>query len=122
MESSDSLLAEGRELLARERRMLAAGALGDAEALARDKTAFLARLESAWPGLERVAALRKGLTGLIEDARRNERLLHAVRDGFAAARRRIEALEATRAGAVAYARDGSRITSRADACGRTKCA
>lgn len=122
MDDAERLLAEGRALLARERSLLTGGELQRAEGLAREKTAYVERLESAWPGLRRIDALRDGMMALVEDARRNERLLHAVREGLGAARRRIAALEATRAGAVAYARDGSRIASRADACGKTKCA
>jgi len=122
MDDAETLLAEGHALLARERALLTAGELTNLEGLALEKAAFVERLEAAWPGMERAAAMREGLSALITDARANERLIHAVRDGLGAARRRIAALEATRAGAVAYARDGSRIASRADACGTTKCA
>lgn len=122
MSGADSLIADGRALLDRERKLLLGGDYHAAESLAAEKRAYLARLESSAPALARSGMLREGLNLLAGDARRNERLLAAVRDGLAAARRRIAALDATRSGAVAYARDGSRITSRADACGRTKSA
>lgn len=122
MTGAEALLAEGRALLARERGLLLGGDYLRAEALAAEKRAYLDRLESVWPTVAPAEGLREGLTALAGDARRNERLFLAAREGLAAARRRIAALQATRTGAVAYARDGSRITSRADACGKTKSA
>ena len=108
------LIGRGHDLMARERAMLMRGAYGDAAALGSDKSALLSALEQTITQIRGTEPLRAALKGLISDSRRNERLILAAKDGITAAGRRIEVIIATGRGAVAYERDGSLISSRAD--------
>lgn len=115
-----ALTSAGRRLLAEERRALLGGAFERIAEFATAKQDLLGDLEAAIPRARGTRAVRRALSGLIADGKRNERILTAARQGLAAARRRIEAIEATRRGDVAYAPDGSRIISRSDAAGKSR--
>lgn len=108
------LIRHGHELLARERRVLSAGQFGEIAEITAQKQALLAALDQATAHTVGTTEVRRALAELIAESRHNERLIAAARTGFAIANRRIAAIVATRKGAVAYAPDGSQITSRAD--------
>jgi len=110
----ERLIEDGHRLLAEERAILTAGRFDAISRITQAKQALLAELEPEVEHCRPTAALRLALERLIEESRRNERLIEAARAGLAAARRRIEAIVATRLGAVAYDKDGSVITSTAD--------
>jgi hypothetical protein len=110
-----SLLAEGHDLMARERSLLLRGEFGGLEPLSNDKHRLLVSIEAEMTRVHGTEPVRAALAALIADSRRNERIISAARHGVAAARRRIETIIATGRGAVAYDRDGSAITSRDDA-------
>lgn len=109
------LVASGHDLLARERATLLEGRFDGLEDIGAEKAALLEGLEEAIRRVRGTRALRAALDALIADSRRNERLIGAALGGMRAARRSIQAIVATRMGDVAYAADGTRITSRADA-------
>jgi len=109
------LVSEGHDLLSREREILFDGRFEGLEPIGAEKARLLEQLEDAIPRVRGTRALRTALDGLIADSRRNERLIGAALGGMRTARRSIEAIVATRMGDVAYAADGTRITSRADA-------
>lgn len=109
-----ALVEDGRALMARERVLLMRGAVDEVARLGAEKAALLESLQRVIRQVRGTAGLRAALDGLIAESRRNEQLLHAARQGVAAARRRIAAILATRRGAVAYDRDGSVIASRED--------
>ena len=109
------LVTEGHALLARERDALLAGEFDGLDAIASEKARLLDAIERAIPRTRGTRRARRALEALITDSRRNERLIGAALNGMRAARRSIAAIVATRNGDVAYAPDGSRITSRADA-------
>ena len=110
-----SLLAQGHELMARERSLLLHGEFGGLARLSADKHGLLTSIEAAIERVHGTEPVRTALAALIADGRRNERIIVAARQGIAAARRRIETIIATGRGAVAYDRDGLAITSREDA-------
>lgn len=117
MTSGDRLLriiAEGHALLARERELMGRGDYAGMAGLSDEKQAMLERLEQAIREVRGTPGLRAALSALIEDGRRNERLIHAARQGVSGARRRIDAILATKRGAVAYDRFGASISSRED--------
>ena len=115
----EPLIAEAHALLAEEREVLSTGRFAEIGRIGERKTALLGALEPAIAASPPTAELRTALERLIEESRRNERLIEAARAGLAAARRRIEGILATRRGDVAYAPDGSRISSRADSVRHT---
>lgn len=110
-----ALVAEGRDLLERERALLLRGAFAELAELAGAKSALLEALDGLAGQVRGTEEVRAALTGLIAESRRNERLIEAARQGVGTARRRLGAIAATRQGAVAYDRDGSAIGSREDA-------
>jgi len=110
-----ALLADGQTLLERERTELLAGRFDGLEGIAGAKAELLDRLERLIPQSRGTGPVRDALDGLIRESRRNERLIGAALSGVRSARRSISAILATRRGDVAYAADGSRITSRDDA-------
>jgi len=110
-----SLVAQGHDLMARERSLLLRGEFDGLARLSADKHELLDSLEAAMARVRGTEPVRTALVALIADSRRNERIILAARHGITAARRRIEAIIATSRGAVAYDRDGSAITSRDDA-------
>jgi hypothetical protein len=110
-----SLTAQGHEMMARERSLLMRGEFADVALLSADKEGLLVTLEATMARMRGTGPVRDALAALIADSRRNERIIMAARQGVATARRRIDAIIATRRGAVAYDRDGSAITSRDDA-------
>ncbi|MGF1500256.1 MAG: hypothetical protein ACFBSD_00430 [Paracoccaceae bacterium] len=116
------LVARGHSILAEERQTVASGRFADVSKIESRKTALLDALEDAIRKSPATVDHRAALEGLIADSRRNERILRAAQEGLRRARTRIAAILATRKGDVAYAEDGSRITSRADAEGRSKSA
>jgi len=113
-ETLDEIIARGHALLGEERAALASGRFDRIEELTARKLALLDALEPAIGAGQGTRELRRRLEALIVESRRNEQLIGAARSGLSAARRRIEAIVATRRGAVAYAPDGSLITSKAD--------
>jgi hypothetical protein len=122
MRPEDILLAEvarGRALLDRERALILAGRFDEIGLIAEEKLALLASLEVVMPRSSGTPPVREALDALISDSRHNERLIDAARRGLKSARRRIAAIVATRRGDVAYASDGSRIVSKADAAGKS---
>jgi len=110
-----ALIEHGHRLLERERAALFAGRFDAVAGIAEEKAGLLDGLERAISGTRGTRRARGALEELIADSRRNERLIGAALGGLRAARRSIRAILATRQGDVAYAPDGSRITSRADA-------
>lgn len=122
MTAAVQLIEEGRGLLARERELFLAGRLTEVAPLTEAKQEFIARLDAALGTLAPTPLLSEAVAALAAEARRNEQLIAAAREGVAAARRKIGALAETRRGAVAYDRKGARITSRADAAEKTKTA
>jgi hypothetical protein len=110
-----SLTAQGHEIMARERSLLLRGEFAGVAQLSADKEGLLMTLEATMAGMRGTEPVQNALAALIADSRRNERIIVAARQGFATARRRIEAITAIRRGAVAYDRDGASITSRDDA-------
>lgn len=110
-----SLVAQGHDLMARERSLLLRGEFDGLARLSADKHGLLDSLEAAMARVRGTEPVRTALVALIADSRRNERIILAARHGITGARRRIEAIIATGRGAVAYDRDGSAITSRDDA-------
>ena len=108
------LIQQGHRLLERERRVLNDGRFGEISEITARKQDLLTALDSATVHTVGTTEIRDALAGLIAESRHNERLIAAARAGFAIANRRIAAIVATRKGAVAYAADGSQITSRAD--------
>ena len=109
-----ALVDSGHELMARERALLRRGDFAGAAELAASKQALLAALEEAMARSRATGSVRRALAALIEDGRRNERLIISARRGLSLARRRIDAIIATLRGAVAYDREGQSITSRDD--------
>lgn len=115
-------ISAAHALLDRERELLSRGDYAGMAGLAGEKQVMLRTLEDLirQASGERTndggsrAELRAALSALIDDSRRNERLIQAARQGVAGARRRIETILATRHGAVAYDRHGAPISSRED--------
>lgn len=114
------LVEGGHQILARERELLLRGDLARAALLCADKQALLASLDAVIPRVRATTPVRDAIMRLIEDGRRNERLILAARQGLALARRRLEAIAAMLRGAVAYDRDGARISCRDDAAEKSK--
>ncbi|MEM9147088.1 MAG: hypothetical protein AAGC57_12905 [Pseudomonadota bacterium] len=115
-----ALSVDGQDLLAEERAAVLGGAFDQIGEFGNRKQVLLGNLEALIPTARGTTAVRRALGALIEDGKRNERILQAARQGLSAARRRIVAIEATRRGDVAYAADGTRIISRSDATGKTR--
>lgn len=113
------LVQSGEGLLAEERQAIFSGLYTHLPKIAVRKQALLSELDAAIPIARGTPLVRNALDKLIRDSRRNERLLRAARAGLASARRRLEAIDATRRGDVAYDADGSRIVSRDDATGKS---
>ncbi len=109
--AAEGLIAHGRTLLARERAYLLAGQISEVVALADEKQAYVARLERELVGVPGTPSMRSALARLVTQARENERLLAAARQGVRLARRHLQAMAATAQGALAYDRDGSAIVS-----------
>lgn len=109
------LLEEGHALLERERKVILSGRFDEISAIADEKQAYLEALDGMLVNSAPTSELRGALAALADAGRRNERLIAGALMGFRGARRKIEAIMATRRGAVAYAADGSPISSWADA-------
>lgn len=108
------LVNEALELLEVERRVFLNGQYEKLSEIILAKTEILERLEAVIHSVVRTAGFVIAIKSLIEASRRNEHIIRAAQQGLAHARRRMKAIDQTRAGAVAYAEDGSRITSHAD--------
>lgn len=108
------LVNEALELLDQERSVFLNGQYERLAGIISAKTQILERLEIVIHSATRSAAFMVAVRSLIEVSRRNEHIIRAAQQGLAHARRRLKAIDQTREGAVAYAEDGSRISSHAD--------
>lgn len=108
------LINEALELLDAERNVFLNGQYEKLSEIILAKTQILERLETVIHSVTRTAGFVLAIKSLIEASRRNEQIIRAAQQGLAHARRRMKAIDQTRAGAVAYAEDGSKITSHAD--------
>ena len=79
------------------------------------KVSLLDRIESLIHTAPKSASFIAAVRRLIDASRRNEEIIQAARQGHAHAKRRLKAIADMRDGVVAYAEDGSTISSRADA-------
>ena len=109
------LVGEGLDLLSQERDVLRSGDFPAMPALTAQKRDLLSKLQSGLTTSQRSAELVAAIESLVAEARRNEMLLRAAIQGLAAAKRRIKQILEMGNGAVAYAEDGTRIASQADA-------
>lgn len=109
------LVHEALELLEQERAIFLEGQYAKLAPVIAAKAKVLERLEITIHSVSRSADFLNAVRTLIEASRRNEQIIRAAQQGLAHARRRLTAIDQTRSGAVAYAEDGTRITSRADA-------
>lgn len=114
MGSPVDLVNEALEVLDAERNVFLSGQYEKLSEIILAKTQILERLESVIHSVVRTAGFVIAIKSLIEASRRNEQIIRAAQQGLAHARRRMKAIDQTRAGAVAYAEDGSKITSHAD--------
>lgn len=104
----------GMEILSEERDALLTGRYGQLSDITQKKTDLLGRLEDAVRSAPRTRAVQRLVSRLIEASRYNEALLKAAREGLAIAKRRIAGIRKAGRGAVAYAEDGSTISSSGD--------
>ena len=109
-----AVIASAVQLLEHERQVFLSGRYEELAGIIGEKERILDRLERmvhlVVPNAEIITALRN----LIEISRRNEQIIQAGRQGLSHARRRLKAIEEMKAGAVAYAEDGTQIRSNAD--------
>lgn len=101
-------------LLREEKRVFLEGRYEHLETIIASKAALLERLEQVIHSAARDQRILAALKRLIEESRRNEQIIQAARQGLAHARRRLKAIDEMLSGAVAYAEDGTRISSHAD--------
>lgn len=116
-EAADRLIENvntGLEVLARERAVFMEGRYGEIEPISTIKQSLLSELEGIMTIVPRTVAVVDALNQLIRESRQNEMIIQAARQGVAHAKRRIEAILQTRSGVLAYAADGTRISSTAD--------
>ena len=83
------------------------------------KNEMVERIENCIKSVPRSAEAVALIRSVIDAGRRNEDLILAARQGLAYARRRISQIKSATRGDVAYAEDGTRISSRADLLGET---
>ena len=110
------------DVLSRERALFLSGQYAGIEAITVEKVDILARLEDVFPTAPRTQETISAIQSLVDASRRNEEIIQAARQGLAHARRRINSIRAARHGVVAYAEDGTQISSQADLIGREKSA
>lgn len=116
------LIDSGLETLARERDVFLSGAFDQIREISEEKRHLLERLESAMPTIARTPAILNAIEVLVTSSRRNEEIIKAAQQGLSHARRRIESIRKAGRGVVAYAEDGSAISSRADLLGALRSA
>ena len=121
-EAFEAVIAETLDVLAHERMLFLTGAYGELEGVTGKKTLLLARIEETVPFAPRTRATIGAIEDLVIASRRNEEIIQAARQGLAHARRRISSIQQAKQGVVAYAEDGSQISSRADLFARDKSA
>lgn len=107
-------IAAARKVLAEERAIFLEGRYGELGRITGEKARVLDAMERAIPRVRPDPALREALERAIAESRRNEQIIAAALMGLRSARRRMRAMAEASAGALAYARDGSRIASAAD--------
>lgn len=107
-------ISEARRALADERRIFLEGTYGGLRQVTEAKARILAEMEDGMRRVRPDAEIRAALERVIAESRRNEQIIAAALQGLRSARRRVRAIAEARTGAVAYARDGSRIASAAD--------
>ena len=108
------LIDRAIELLDDERDVFLTGQYERLSKVLEIKAELLERIEHAIHSARRSARFVSAVKALIEASRRNEQIIQAAQQGLAHARRRLKAIDDMKGGAVAYAADGHRITSRAD--------
>lgn len=109
-----NVVEEGLGVLNAEREALLQGRYDRLPEITTEKSKLLGRLETAMRAAPRSGPMQRLVVGLIDASRYNEALLKAAREGLAIAKRRIAAIRKAGRGAVAYAEDGSTITSAGD--------
>lgn len=107
-------IAEARRALADERRIFLEGTYSALRQVTEAKARILGEMEDGMRRVRPDAEIRAALERVIAESRRNEQIIAAALQGLRSARRRVRAIAEARTGAVAYARDGSRIASAAD--------
>lgn len=108
------IIEQALALLGEEKRVFLEGRYEQLATIIAAKTDVLERLERIIPGAARNGRFIAALKHLIDESRRNELLIQAAQQGLSHARRRLKAIHDMQSGAVAYAEDGSRISSNAD--------
>lgn len=101
-------------LLKQEKRVFLEGRYESLATIIAAKNTVLLRLERVMHEAARNGVFLASLKRLIEESRRNEEIIQAARQGLSHARRRLKSISEMRSGAVAYAEDGSQISSHAD--------
>lgn len=109
-----SLVQGGLETLEQERDVFLTGAFHKIQGISDEKKLLLQRLEQAMPRLERSAEVLNAIDLLVRAGRRNEEIIKAAQQGLMHAKRRVESIRRAGRGVVAYAEDGSSISSHAD--------
>ena len=109
-----ALLEEALDVLRCERAIFLTGRYSDLGEVNSRKGLILKKLGKVLGRVPHDPSLQRKLEALIAASRRNERIIAAALQGLRAAKRRIERLVQARDGAVAYAPDGSKISSSAD--------
>ena len=113
-EAFEAVIAETLDVLAYERTLFLTGEYGELSEITDKKAALLSRIEEAVPLAPRTRATIAAIEDLVVASRRNEEIIQAARQGLAHARRRITSIRQAKHGVVAYAEDGSQISSQAD--------
>ena len=108
------IVAEALSILKDEREVFLSGEYLRLSTILEAKSAVLEKLELAIHTAPRSVAFIADVRNLIAESRRNEQIIQAARQGLSHARRRLKAIDEMRSGVVAYAEDGSRISSRDD--------
>ncbi|MGD1923643.1 MAG: hypothetical protein ACFB03_05570 [Paracoccaceae bacterium] len=126
-EASGSVVAadvieQAMVVLEREREIFLTGKYQFLSDVIETKTRILQTLEVTLRNAVRTADVVIAVRRLLEASRRNEEIIRAAMQGLAQARRRLASIAKMRKGAVAYAEDGTLISSRDDALGGGKIA
>lgn len=106
------------QILADERHVFMTGTYEKIAQITDAKMELLNRLEAEIRAAPRTGQVIEMIKQLIDASRRNEQIIDAARQGLAYARRRLGRISDAQGGAVAYAEDGDKIVSRADALGK----
>ena len=105
---------EALDVLATERQVFLSGDYERIVEITEAKSEILVRLEDLIPSMARSITAIRAMQRLVEASKQNEQIIQAARQGLSHAKRRISAIAQTGRGAVAYAEDGTRISSHAD--------